>query len=64
MYQVRTKKYESRRWIVVSEHDTLKEAARASIKLDYSFRKDIDRQWDAIDVKCPDGTRIKVAGPY
>ena len=61
MYQVRVKRYESRRWVVVSEHSTHKEAAKAAIRLDYEFRRDWERQWDSIEVKCPDGTRFKIA---
>jgi hypothetical protein len=61
MYQVRTKKYESRYWRVVSEHATRKEALRAAIRLDFANRRDPDRVYDSIDVKYPDGTRFIVA---
>ena len=51
MYTVRIKEYEKRNWKVVATFDTMKEAKKYAIKLDYSFRKSIDTMYNSIDIK-------------
>lgn len=61
VYQVRTKKFETHRWVVVSEHDTEKDARKAASKLERSNRLNPDRMYDHVEVKYPDGTRFVYA---
>lgn len=60
MYQVRVKKFETRRWKVVAEFASLREAKRYAIRLEYSYRG-TENEYDNVEVKYPDGTRFTVA---
>ena len=61
MYQVRVKKYEKRNWKVVAEYPTEREATKAAIQLEMSFRRKFDTMYDHVDVKYPDGSRFVFA---
>ena len=60
MYQVRVKKFETRRWKVVAEFATRREAMRYACRLEYANRR-TENEYDNVEVKYPDGTRITVA---
>jgi hypothetical protein len=49
-YQVRTKEYEKKNWKVVDSFDTMKEATRCAIQMEYSMRK-TEHMFDSWEVK-------------
>ena len=61
MYEVRIKKYESRKWKTLEKFDTERQAKKYAIKLDMQYRKSIETMYDSIEVKYPDGTKYKIA---
>lgn len=60
MYQVRVKKFETRRWKVVAEFDTFREAHRYACRLEYANRFN-GNEYDNVEVKYPDGSRFTIA---
>lgn len=60
MYQVRVKKFETRRWKVVAEFDTFREARRYACRLEYANRAN-GNEYDNVEVKHPDGSRFTIA---
>lgn len=57
MYQVRTAHFIGKKgkrfqpWKVVAIFPTFKEAHVFGVKLDFAFRKDSEKEFDAIDIK-------------
>lgn len=61
MYKVRYKEYEKKKWKIIAEFETKKEATKYAVQLDMRWRRNIDTMYNSIDIKYPDGTRFIIA---